>query len=326
VLPPTAPTSPTARALVVLELVQDHPGITAERLSQRLEVSDRAIRRYVGILRDAGVPITSERGRYGGYRIGRGHRVPPLMFTTPEALALVMAVLEGNHAAGDPDDPVGSALGKIVRVLPEPVAGPVAAVRAVSSRSPDKGAVTPSTTTTAQLVQSCAAHRRLRLLYRLGRARDRTMDVDPWAVVVRHAKWYLLCWSHTADARRVLRIDRIGEITVLDDDFTPPTDLDPVRALEEHLAQGWRHHVEIEVEAPLADVERWLSRSLGRAEPIDDRRTRVVGSTDEPDWYAAQLSTSLGALDAPFRVLEPLEVRAALRVLGRRLVEAAGPD
>lgn len=325
-LPPTAPTSPTARALVVLELVQDHPGITAERLAGRLEVSDRAIRRYVGILRDAGVPITSERGRYGGYRIGRGHRVPPLMFTTPEALALVMAVLEGNHGAGDADDPVGSALGKIIRVLPEPVAGPVAAVRAVSSRSPDRGAVTPSTATTAQLVQSCAAHRRLRLLYRLGRSRDRTMDVDPWAVVVRHAKWYLLCWSHTADARRVLRIDRIGEIEVLDDRFTPPDDLDPVRALEEHLAQGWRHRIEVEVDASVADVERWLPRSLGRVEPRGDGLSRVVASTEEPDWYAAQLSTSLGALDAPFRVVEPPELRAAVRALGQRLVDAAGDD
>jgi len=95
-------TSPTARALVCLELLQDSPGITATRLGARLGVSERAARRYVAVLREAGVPIESARGRYGGYRVGRGHRLPPLMFTNTEALALVMAVIEGDHAAGDP--------------------------------------------------------------------------------------------------------------------------------------------------------------------------------------------------------------------------------
>ncbi|MDQ6657328.1 MAG: HTH domain-containing protein, partial [Actinomycetota bacterium] len=80
--------SPTARALMALESIQDSPGITAQRLSVRLGVSDRAVRRYVGILREAGIPIDSAPGRYGGYRVGRGFRLPPLMFSTAEALGL----------------------------------------------------------------------------------------------------------------------------------------------------------------------------------------------------------------------------------------------
>src|SRR5690606_27820653 len=111
--------SPTARALLTLELVQSHPGITAERLGERLGVSERAARRYVGILREASIPIESVRGPYGGYRVGRGVRLPPLTFSSLEALGLVMATLDGHHRAGDPSDPVGSALGKILRALPE---------------------------------------------------------------------------------------------------------------------------------------------------------------------------------------------------------------
>ncbi len=98
------------------------PGITADRLADKLGVSERAARRYVGILREAGIPIESVRGPYGGYRVGRGLRLPPLMFSAAEALELVMAVLDGHHDASDPTNPVGSALGKIVRALPEPVA------------------------------------------------------------------------------------------------------------------------------------------------------------------------------------------------------------
>ena len=111
--------SPTGRALRALELLQAQPGITARELAAQLDVTERAARRYVAILREAGIPVESIRGPYGGYRVGRGIRLPPLMFTATEALGLVMAVLDGSHAAADAGDPVGSAPGKIIRALPE---------------------------------------------------------------------------------------------------------------------------------------------------------------------------------------------------------------
>src|SRR5271165_947388 len=104
--------SPTARALRAIEILQTRPGATAGELAQRLGVTERAARRYVGILREAGVPVESTRGPYGGYRLGRGTRLPPVVFTETEALGLVMAVLDGRPAAADVDvdDLVGSAL------------------------------------------------------------------------------------------------------------------------------------------------------------------------------------------------------------------------
>ena len=89
----------TVAALLALELLQSRPGITAEQLGERLGVTERAARRYVGILREAGIPVESTRGPYGGYRVGRGLRLPPLMFSASEALALVMAVLDGYPEA-----------------------------------------------------------------------------------------------------------------------------------------------------------------------------------------------------------------------------------
>ena len=91
--------SPTARALRTLELLQTSPGITADRLSWELGVSERTARRYVGMLREAGIRVDSTRGKYGGYTVSRGLRVPPLVFSPSEALALVMAVLDGHHDA-----------------------------------------------------------------------------------------------------------------------------------------------------------------------------------------------------------------------------------
>ncbi|MFJ8634401.1 helix-turn-helix transcriptional regulator [Streptomyces sp. NPDC093568] len=311
--------SPTARALLLLELLQGSPGITAARLADRLGVSERAARRYVGILREAGIPVESTRGPYGGYRIGRGLRLPPLMFSPTEALGLVMAVLEGHHDAADPAGPVGAALGKLLRALPEPVADPAEALRRVSARGGPGTAARPDPDTTAALVQAAAAHRRLRLGYRLGARGEREMEVDPWAVVVHHGRWYLLCWSHTRDARRVLRVDRVTSVAVLPHTFEPPADLRPAETLEEHLSQGWTHEVEIVIEAPVALVTEWLPRSLGRPEPIDEHTTRLLATTDEPDWYAEQLT----AIRAPFRIVGPPELREAVRALGRRLAEAA---
>src|SRR6201999_3585430 len=125
--------SPTARALLALETIQNSPGITAERLGGRLGVPERPARRYVAILREAGLPIDSVSGPYGGYQTGRGMRLPPLTFSAAEAAGLVMAVLEGHKAAADPADLVGAALAKILRVLPARVSSLVRPIREVTA-------------------------------------------------------------------------------------------------------------------------------------------------------------------------------------------------
>jgi predicted DNA-binding transcriptional regulator YafY len=314
--------SPTARALMALELVQGSPGITADRLADKLGVSERAARRYIGILREAGIPIESVRGPYGGYRVGRGLRLPPLMFSAVEALGLVMAVLDGHHDASDPTDPVGSALGKIVRALPESVAAQAEAVRRTTAPAPDRAAARPDPETTTALVQACSNHRRVRLGYRSEAGSEWVTEVDPWAVVVRHGRWYLLCWSHSRQARRAYRIDRVRGVEVLDDAFSPPADLDPVSMLEEHLAVGWEYDAEVVIDAPVDALAHRLPRALGRLEPLDAETTRLVGSTSNPWWYAEQLA----AIPVPYRIVRCPELQEVARVVGSRLLAAGeGP-
>jgi len=229
-------------------------------------------------------------------------------------------VLDGHHPASDPTDPVGSVLGKIVRALPEPVAAQAEAVRRTAAAAPDRAAARPDPGTTAALVNACAGARQVRLTYRAESGSEWDTDVDPWAVVVRHGRWYLLCRSHRADDRRAYRIDRVLAVRELEGTFVPPADLDPVAVLEEHLAVGWEYAVEVVVEAPVAAVAACLPRALGRLEPLDAGTTRLVATTGNPLWYAEQLVV----LPAPFRIVGGPELRATTRAIGQRMLAADG--
>lgn len=312
-------TSPTARALLALELIQGRPGITADQLGERLGVSPRAARRYVAILREAGVPIVSTSGPAGGYHPGRGLRLPAVQFSQDEALALVMAVLDGHHEAGDPADPVGAALGRILRAMPTHIAAQAEAVRKSASPTPDRAAARPDPQTTAALVRACGEGRVLDIDYCSESGNRWTARVQPWAVVVRYGRWYLLCHSLDADAVRTFRIDRVGQVRTRPETFQPPDDLDPVTTLEHHLGAGWEYPTEVLIEGSLAQCERILGRALGSLEEVAQGRTRLSGSTSNPLSYAERLVF----LPVPFRVVHGPELRAAVRELGERLATAA---
>ncbi|MGY2701347.1 helix-turn-helix transcriptional regulator [Nocardioides sp. HB32] len=309
---PGRSTSPTARALLALELIQARPGITADDLGAGLGVTGRAARRYVAILREADLPIESASGPYGGYRVGRGLRLPPLMFTAAEATGLVMATLEGHRGAADPADVVGGALAKILRVLPDRVAPP--------RPEPTGAGDVASAEHLDRLLAACESGRLLRVSYRIGE-RTSEMHVEPWAVVLRHGHWYLLCWSRSRDAQRVLRVDRIAGVQSLPETFPPPEGLDAMAVVEAHFSQGWRYAVEVLVDAPPVWVRRWVSPSLARLEEAEGDRTRMVATTEDPDWYARQLA----AIPVTFRVVDAPELSAAVEELGRRLSAASGP-
>jgi predicted DNA-binding transcriptional regulator YafY len=310
--------SPTARALRTLELLQARPGVTADELAERLGVTERAARRYVGILREAGIPVESTRGPYGGYRLGRGARLPPVVFTEAEALGLVMAVLDGQPAAVDVDDLVGSALGKVIRALPENVGRQAAVLREHASAVPDRYSARPDPATTSALVAAVAARRRLEITYRSESGNEWQGEVDPWAVVVRFGRWYVLCHSHRADAIRTYRVDRVRAIRQTAYEFEPPDGLDPVAALEEHLGTGWEFPSRVVFDAPLADVAPWIRAPMGRLEPSGDGCV-LVGSTSNPAMYAQEW---LANVPFAFRVDGGQELRAAVASLALRFAAA----
>lgn len=307
--------SPTARALRALELLQARPGVGAAELAERLGVTERAARRYVAILREAGIEVESTRGPYGGYRLGRGTRLPPVWFTQTEALSLVMAILDSSPG----DDEVGPALDKVVRALPDGVRREAAALRAHAATTPVRHPTRPDPATTTALVDAVAARRRVRLDYRAESGNAWQVDVDPWAVVVRHGRWYLLCHSHRADATRTYRLDRIGAVEARPETFEPPDGLDPVAALETNLGTGWEFATRVRFDAPATSVAPWVRPPMGRLEPDGDDTCVLVGSTGNPAMYAQEW---LAQVPFGFSVEDGPELRDAVRALAARFTAA----
>jgi predicted DNA-binding transcriptional regulator YafY len=311
-------TSPTARALRTLEILQSRPGCTADQLAERLGVTGRAARRYVAILREAGIPVESVRGMYGGYRLGRGVQLPPLVFTATEALGLVMAVLDGRHAAADDDDPVGAGLGKIIRALPVQVRRQAATMREHAHAVPDRS-VRPDPEITSALVTAVGEQRQTRIGYHSAAGHSHAFDVDPWSVVVRYGRWYLLCFAHHANAVRTYRIDRVTAVSEGKRTFEIPVGLDPVAVLEENLASGWEHDARVVFHAPASDVEPYLRPTMGRLEPLGADRCVVTGTTSNPTMYAGEW---LAGMPFEFTVEGGPELRAAAAAVAAKMARS----
>lgn len=306
-------------------MLQVRASVTAADLAVALAVSERAARRYIAILREAGIPVVSERGPYGGYQLGRGIRLPPLVFTTAEALGLVMAVLETDSPAAG-DDVVGAALDKFLRALPASIARQAIVMRQHAATVPGDRP-RPDPAVAADLVEAVASKQRITVAYRNESGRRWTGDIDPWAVVIRHGHWYLACFSHQASAVRTLRVDRVLSVVQQDETFEPPADIDPVALVEEHLGHGWKYRTRVRFHAPLDVVRPFVDPPMGSLEAADaDAECDLVGSTRNPQMYASEW---LARIPIPFTVIEGPELADAVSTLAERLtaaVESWPPD
>ncbi|MGI8416626.1 MAG: helix-turn-helix transcriptional regulator [Nakamurella sp.] len=310
--------SPAARALRALEFLQSRPGATAGELGERLDVTERAARRYIGILREAGIPVESTRGPYGGYRLGRGTRLPPVVFTETEALVLVMAVLDSSSNATEDADVVDTALSKVIRALPDSIGQQAAALRKHASAARDRHSTRPDPAITSALIAAIADRHHVHISYRSESGNERDIDVQPWAVVIRYGRWYLLCRSISSGQTRTYRLDRIGAVQHTDQAFEPPDGLDPVASLEENLGTGWEFPTRVIFDAPLTEVAAVVHPPMGRLEPFGNGCV-LVGSTRNPTMYAQEW---LARLPFDFRVDGGDELRATTAALAARFTAA----
>ncbi|MEO5852050.1 MAG: YafY family protein [Nocardioides sp.] len=316
--------SPAGRVLALLERVQERPGLTARELAEGLGVSERTVRRYVATLQELGIPVEASRGSQGGHRLRPGFRMPPLMLSTDEAVAITLALAVVNGAQEGDTTPAEAALRKLLRALPRETAQRVEEVLAAVT-APGRGpfvAGVPDPGRLAALASGVVGHRVCRIRHRDGRGGVTVREVNPYGVVVVRGHTYLHAWCHLRSARRTFRIDRLDRVDLLAKTFRAPADLDVADAVQRSLALAWTEHaVSVLLHAPLDEVEPYFPRHLALCERVDAVTTRLRLSTRNLD------ATVLRISDHPFTmtVEEPPELRTAFARTAERLAVAARP-
>jgi predicted DNA-binding transcriptional regulator YafY len=311
--------NPTTRLLTVLELLQARGRIGGAELAERLEVDPRSVRRYVTMLQDIGIPITSERGRHGGYRLRPGFRLPPLMFTEDEALALTLGLLMARQLGAAGAAPAfEGALAKLDRVLPATVRNEVRAVQETLVIDVPQPASPPAPDVVLAFSSAARDQRRLRIRHRSGE-RETVREVDTYGLVYRDQRWFAVGWCHLRSDVRVFRLDRVVEAAPVDANFTRPDGFDARAHLVSTLASTWSGWTaEVLLDAPIDSARRWVSPIVGRLEETP-QGPLLRTQTDSLDWVARYLA----GLPCRFAVREPPELLHALRRLGDRLDDCA---
>ncbi|QKG19223.1 helix-turn-helix transcriptional regulator [Actinomadura verrucosospora] len=318
---------PTTRVLAMLELLQAHHHMTGTDLARRLGVDERTVRRYAARLGDLGVPVVAERGRHGGYRLMPGYKLPPLMLTDDEAVAVVLGLLAGRRL-GLPGQATESALAKVQRVLPAALRGRVQALReTLGFTLAARDAAAPSTGVLLTLAAAVRERRRVRLRYRSWQGADSERDLDPYGLVFHSGRWYATGHDHRSGEVRTFRVDRIASAetaaaatgTAEAGDYEIPADADPVGHVTRSLAGvPWAHEVEVLLETTLEQARRRIPATVATLAESDGG---VVMTTRAE--HLDGMARMLAGLGLPFIVRRPEELRGHVRDLARHLDEQA---
>ncbi|MFI2764637.1 helix-turn-helix transcriptional regulator [Streptomyces echinatus] len=323
---------PTGRVLTLLELLQSGGTRTVAELADRLGVEGRTVRRYVDQLIDLDVPVESVRGRYGGYRLAPGYRLPPLMLSDDEALAVLLGLVAGRRAGLTTTQHTANetASAKIRRVLPKHIArrlDTLLEALAFTDQSdefdtPDAGVLLT--------IADAVRHRRpvlIRYTDRDGRRSERTLHV--YGIVAHAGRWYVTGKDARIGEDRTFRLDRIADARTLPGSFEAPVGPGPAqRVLSGFATAEYRHEVTLRIHGTVEQIRARLPVSVASLEEHapaagQDRATarwlRVELRAERLDW----LPPVLASLDRPFVIERPDELRDLVIALADRLASYA---
>ncbi|WP_055591075.1 helix-turn-helix transcriptional regulator [Peterkaempfera griseoplana] len=323
---------PTGRVLTLLELLQSGGTRTVAELAGRLGVDGRTVRRYVDQLIDLDVPVESVRGRYGGYRLAPGYRLPPLMLSDDEALAVLLGLVAGRRAgltaAGHTASETATA--KIRRVLPKHIARRLDALLEALAFTERPGPFDAPDAGVLLTVADAVRHRRpvsIRYTDRDGRRSERTLHA--YGIVAHAGRWYVTGQDAGIGEDRTFRLDRIADARTLPGSFEAPMGPDPEQRLLSAFATAeYRHEVTLRIQGTAEQIRTRLPAgvaSLEEQEPVagedqaTERWVRVELRVEHLGWLPAVLAS----LDRPFVIERPAELRDLVTALADRLASHA---
>jgi predicted DNA-binding transcriptional regulator YafY len=311
----------TERVLRLLALLQQRPSWTAGELGDELGVTDRTVRRDVERLRAVGYPVHATVGVGGGYQLGAGTRLPPLLLDDDEAIATAVSLrlASGGTVAGAGEAAL-RALAKLDQVMPPRLRGEVRAVHGATETLLAPGVeIDPELLVT--LARACRDAVRVRFQYVDRRRSERERTVEPVRMVTTGRRWYLMAWDVDRDGWRTFRLDRMREVTATARRFRAREHPDPVAYVQQSVTEApYAYLARVRVHAEADQVRQLVPPQVGRVEDDGDGWCLLVTGGDDLDSLAAHVAW----LGFEVEVLEPPELRQAAARLARRLAAMAG--
>lgn len=307
--------SPTARLLTILELLQSYKQMSGSQLAQRLEVNKRTIRRYIVMLQDMGIPIEAERGPEGAYHLRRGYKLPPLMFTDSEAVALTLGLIV-LRAYKLPVDVVAieGALAKTERVMPEKLLHEAQGLQEAISFNVAPPPTQLQNGFVATLSTATQQRRQVFLRYMAFNNHQSERAFDPYGIVFNQGYWYTTGYCHLRHDLRTFRMDRIVTLNLSEQAFERPPNFDAFQYVMDSIAtMPGAYPVEVLMRTTLEQVQRILSPEAG-----------VLESTPEGIVFRRQaydltwIAHLLLQCDFPITVRQPPELRQMLRQIAAK--------
>lgn len=318
--------NPTTRVLALLELLQSNGNASGSELAQTLGVDGRTLRRYIATLEEIGIPLTSERGRHGGYRLVSGYKLPPMMFTNDETLAISLGLLAARSlSVGEISTAAASAQAKLERVMPEKLKQQLRALDDSVTLDLVPSAA-PQSATLATL--AAATQNRCRTVFDYvggsgksngkddGNQETTRREFDPYGLVFRRGRWYAVGHCHLRAELRTFRLDRIQQLRQLETPFQRPQDFDAAAYLNFSFASmDSGYEVELLLHTDLASASAVLGDELGLLTPKGDA-VLWRAHTGCLNWLASQLVR----LPFAFEILTPSALREELHRQAERLL------
>ncbi len=312
--------SPTTRLLTVLEILQSKPSVSGPELAKKLEVQVRSVRRYVTMLRDMGIPVESEPGRYGNYYLRPGFRLPPLMFSNDEIMAVSLGLMLARKAAAMQSSGVESAAAKIERVLPLELRQQIWALQDTLVFNLDARDSAPSTAIVTAVTMAAHERKQLAIEYQSYTNEITERVIDPYGIAVHTGIWYAAGYCHLRHDLRTFRLDRIQRARLTDDTFERPKDFDVLGHVLDSIAQqpgSWT--IEIRMKTNLAEARLVFPANVALLE-VDGDEVVMRCYTNQLDWMA------LWALriPCPFVIVQPVELRQLVREAAEKVIGMMG--
>ncbi|WP_448249507.1 helix-turn-helix transcriptional regulator [Thalassotalea agariperforans] len=315
---------PTTRVLTLLELLQAKGLLSGADIAERLGVDRRTVRRYISVLEDMGIPIMTEQGRYGGYRLIPGFKLPPLMFTEAEVQVIMLALLavrEQNFL--DDNVAVESVQAKLQRVIPDHLKNQIQTINnSVQLIPSQQSSGHQHLVTLTHAVQSRLG---INMVYQSPQGETMPRRFDPYGLVFRAGKWYVGGFCHLREDLRSFRLDRLSDITCTDEHFEPPNDFDAARHLQQSLYKAQRRYaVSVLFHADFNSVMAYMSTATSNIEDLEDLFVQdgdgvlLTTSTDDFQWFILWLAR----LPFKFVIKSPDELKTALNEHIQKLILA----